>query len=80
MTRTALPLVAFSGVCEVAGYCAYTWGARAPTSRSPRCSPPSSRPSPVGGWLAFKERLTRTQIAAVAVILVAVAALTIVTA
>lgn len=80
MTRTALPLVAFSGVCEVAGYCAYTWGARADVAIAAVLASQFAAVAAVGGWLAFKERLTRTQIAAVAVILVAVAALTIVTA
>lgn len=80
MTRAALPLVVFSGLCEVAGYVAYVWGARADVAIAAVLASQFAAVAAVGGWLAFRERLARTQIAAVAVILVAVAVLTVVTA
>lgn len=80
MTSAALPLVVFSGLCEVGGYCAYVWGARADVAIAAVLASQFAAVAAVGGWIAFREHLTRVQIAAVVVILVAVAALTIVTA
>ena len=75
ITRAALPLVLVSGVCEVAGFACFALGARhgiAVARCSPRCSPPIAA---VAAYVLFRERLARVQVAGVALIVAAVAAL-----
>ena len=75
LTRQALPLVAISGVCEVLGFLAYTAGARHGIAVAAVLSSQFGALAALGGYLLFKDQLSRMQVAGVAVVLVGVAVL-----
>jgi drug/metabolite transporter (DMT)-like permease len=75
MTRPALPLVAVSGVCEVLGFALYALGARHGIAVSAVLASQFGAVAAVAAYFLFGERLARTQIVGVAVILVGVGVL-----
>jgi drug/metabolite transporter (DMT)-like permease len=75
LTRQALPLVAIAGVCEVLGFLAYTTGARHGIAVAAVLSSQFGALAAIGGYLLFKDQLSRMQVAGVAVVLVGVAVL-----
>jgi drug/metabolite transporter (DMT)-like permease len=76
LNRRALPLVVASGLAEVVGFAAFAFGARSGIAVSSVLASQFAAVAAVGGYLLFGERLTRMQVAGVAVILAGVAALT----
>jgi drug/metabolite transporter (DMT)-like permease len=75
LTRQALPLVVTSGVCEVLGFVAYTAAARHGIAVAAVLSSQFAALAALGGYLLFKERLSRLQLLGVAIVLVGVAVL-----
>jgi drug/metabolite transporter (DMT)-like permease len=75
MTRRALPLVAVSGVCEVAGFALFAFGARHGIAVAAVLSSQFAAIAAVGAYLLFRERLTRLQLAGVALVAAGVGAL-----
>jgi drug/metabolite transporter (DMT)-like permease len=75
MTRRALPLVAYSAVAEIGGYLAFIAGARHEVAVTAVLASQFAAVSALGGYLLFGERLSRTQLAGVLLILAGVAVL-----
>ena len=76
LTRRALPLVVLSGLTEVAGFACLTLGARHGIAIAAVLASQFAAVAAIGGYVLFKERLGRVQVAGVAVIVAGVAALT----
>jgi drug/metabolite transporter (DMT)-like permease len=76
MTRAAAPLVAASGLLEVGGVVAYTLGAREGIAVAAVLGSQFAAIAAVLAYVFFRERLSRVQVAGVAVIAVGVAVLT----
>jgi drug/metabolite transporter (DMT)-like permease len=75
MTREALPLVLVAGVCEVLGFALFAWGARDGIAVSAVLASQFAAIATVAAYVLFRERLTRLQLAGVAVLVVGVGAL-----
>jgi drug/metabolite transporter (DMT)-like permease len=75
ITRAALPLVLVSGVCEVAGFALFAFGARHGIAVSAVLASLFAAFAAVAAYVLFRERLAPVQVAGVALIVVAVAAL-----
>jgi drug/metabolite transporter (DMT)-like permease len=75
MTRRALPLVAVSGVCEVAGFALFAFGARHGIAVAAVLSSQFAAIAAVGAFVLFRERLTRLQLTGVALVAAGVGAL-----
>jgi uncharacterized membrane protein len=75
LTRAALPYVLLSGICEVVGFMIYVVGARDSVAITAVTASQFAAFAAVAGYLLFGERLARLQIGGVAVIVIAVAAL-----
>jgi drug/metabolite transporter (DMT)-like permease len=75
LTRAALPLVVFTGLAEVFGFVCYAVGARESLAVAAVLGSQFAVVASLGAYLFLRERLTRTQLAGVAVIVVGVAAL-----
>lgn len=75
LTRAALPLVLVSGICEVAGFALFAWGARHGIAVTAVLASLFAALAAVAAYVLFRERLAPVQLAGVAVIVVAVAAL-----
>ena len=75
MTRRALPLVITAGLGEVAGYASYAIGARHSLAVSAVLGSQFAAIATFVGFLLFRERLGRFQIAGVAAIIAGVSAL-----
>jgi drug/metabolite transporter (DMT)-like permease len=75
MTRRALPLVAVSGVCEVAGFALFAFGSRHGIAVAAVLSSQFAAIAAVGAYVLFRERLTRVQLAGVAIVAAGVGAL-----
>ena len=75
ITREALPLVLVSGVCEVAGFACFALGARHGIAVAAVLASLFAAIAAVAAYVLFRERLARVQVAGVALIVVAVAAL-----
>jgi drug/metabolite transporter (DMT)-like permease len=69
------PLLLASGVAEVLGFFSFTWGARHGIAVASVLSSQFAALSLLGAYLVFGERLGRLQLGGVAVVIVAVAAL-----
>jgi drug/metabolite transporter (DMT)-like permease len=80
LTRKAVPLVVAAGLAEVLGFTSYTIGARQDVAVAAVLVSQFAAISGVGAYLLFRERLTRLQLVGVAVIIVGVAALSVVRA
>lgn len=80
ITRAALPLVATTAVLDVAGYLAFAWGMQDGIAVTSVLAGLFAAVGAVGGWVLFRERLTRRQVAGIVVLLAAVTALAVVTA
>jgi drug/metabolite transporter (DMT)-like permease len=80
LTRKAVPLVVAAGLSEVLGFASYTVGARQDVAVAAVLVSQFAAISGIGAYLLFRERLTRLQLAGVAVIIVGVAALSVVRA
>ena len=76
MTRTALPLVIVSGLCEVVGFASFAVGSRHGIAVSAVLASQFAALSAIGAYFLFGERLTRVQLAGVAAIVFGVAVLT----
>jgi drug/metabolite transporter (DMT)-like permease len=76
MTRKAAPLVVLTGFTEVLGFTAYTIGAANSVAITSVLASLFAPIAAVAAYLLFKEKLGRQQIAAVAVIVTGVVALT----
>jgi drug/metabolite transporter (DMT)-like permease len=79
LSRAALPLVAFTGVAEVLGFVCYAIGARHSVAIAAVLGSQFAAVASVAAYLFLRERLTRLQLAGVALIVAGVAALTWVT-
>jgi drug/metabolite transporter (DMT)-like permease len=75
ITRAALPLVLVAGVCEVAGFACFALGARHGIAVAAVLASLFAPIAAVAAYVLFRERLARVQVAGVALIVVAVAAL-----
>jgi drug/metabolite transporter (DMT)-like permease len=75
LTRAAVPLVVASGLAEVAGFVAYSVGARHDIAVAAVLSAQFAAITAVFGYLLFRERLARLQLAGVIVMLAGVTAL-----
>lgn len=80
LTRRALPLVLAAGVCEVLGFYAYTGGARHAIAVAAVISSQFGSFAALGGFLLYRERLTRTQLAGVLIAMAGVALLAVIRA
>jgi len=79
LSRSALPLVAFTGLAEVLGFVCFALGARNSVAIAAVLGSQFAVVASVAAFLFLRERLTRLQLAGVVLILVGVAALTWVT-
>jgi drug/metabolite transporter (DMT)-like permease len=75
LTRSVLPFVVLSGLCELAGFAAFTIGARHGIAVAAVLASQFAAIAAVGAYLLFRERLARVQFVGVAAIVVGVAAL-----
>ena len=75
LPRAAVPFVVAGGVCEVIGFSAYTFGARHGLAVSAVLGSQFAALSAVVGYLVFRERLGRIQLAGLAIIVCGVSAL-----
>jgi drug/metabolite transporter (DMT)-like permease len=75
MTRAALPYAFVGGLCEVLGFASYAVGARHNLAIAAVLASQFAGVAAVVGWLVFRERLTRVQIAGVAAIVAGVSVL-----
>jgi drug/metabolite transporter (DMT)-like permease len=75
LTRAALPYVLISGICEIVGFTTYVVGARHSVAITAVTASQFAAIAVLGGYLLFGERLARVQIGGVAVIVIAVTAL-----
>jgi drug/metabolite transporter (DMT)-like permease len=75
MTRRAAPLVLVSGVCEVAGFALFAFGARHGIAVSAVLSSQFAAIAAIAAYLLFRERLSSVQWVGVAVIAAGVGAL-----
>jgi drug/metabolite transporter (DMT)-like permease len=75
LTRRVVPFVIASGVCEVLGFYSFTAGARHGIAVAAVLSSQFAALAALGGYLLFKERLARIQLAGVLTVLVGVAVL-----
>lgn len=75
LTRRALPLVVGAGIGEVLGFYAYTAGARHGIAVAAVLSSQFAALTALGGYLIFRERLSRVQLLGVATVLIGVALL-----
>jgi drug/metabolite transporter (DMT)-like permease len=75
LSRSAIPLVITSGICEVLGFYAYTSGARHGIAVAAVLSSQFAALAALAAYLLFKERLSRTQLVGVATVIVGVAVL-----
>lgn len=75
MTRAALPYAVAGGICEVLGFASYVFGARHNLAIAAVLGSQFAGLSVVVGWLLFRERLTRVQVAGVVGIIVGVSVL-----
>ena len=76
LTRPVVPLVLAGGLCELIGFTSYTIGARDAIAVSAILVSQFATISTIVAWLLFHERLARLQVLGVAVVIVGVAALT----
>lgn len=79
LSRSALPLVVFTGLAEVLGFVCYAAGARHSVAIAAVLGSQFAVVASVAAYLLLRERLTRLQLAGVVVIVFGVAALTLVT-
>ncbi len=79
LSRSALPLVVFTGLAEVLGFVSFAVGARDSVAIAAVLGSQFAVVASVAAYVFLHERLTRLQLAGVVVILVGVAALTWVT-
>ena len=79
LSRSALPLVAFTGVAEVLGFVCFAFGARHSVAVAAVLGSQFAAVASVVAYFFLRERLTRLQLAGVVLILAGVAALTWVT-
>ena len=79
LSRTAFPLVVFTGIAEVLGFVSFAVGARESVAIAAVLGSQFAAVASVVAYVFLRERLTRLQLAGVVLILVGVAALTWVT-
>lgn len=79
LSRSALPLVVFTGIAEVLGFVSFAVGARDSVAIAAVLGSQFAVVASVAAYVLLRERLTRRQLAGAVVILVGVAALTWVT-
>ena len=80
LSRAALPLVVFTGLAEVLGFVCFAVGARHSVAIAAVLGSQFAAVASVAAFVFLRERLTRLQLAGVVLIVVGVAALTVVTA
>jgi drug/metabolite transporter (DMT)-like permease len=78
LVRAAWPLVVAAGLAEVAGFASYVVGARHDISVTAVLASQFAAIASLAAYFLFKERLTRLQLLGVALIVLGVAALTVV--
>ena len=79
LARSALPLVVATGLCEVLGFVCYAVGARGSVAVAAVLGSQFAVVASLAAYFFLRERLTRLQLAGVVLIVVGVAALTVVT-
>lgn len=80
ITRAALPLVIASGLAEVLGFTAYSFGAQDSVAIASVLASQFAPIAAIAAYLLFRERLGRLQIAGVTLLVVAITSLSIVSA
>jgi drug/metabolite transporter (DMT)-like permease len=75
LTRPALPFVLGTGVAEVVGFASYALGARHGIAVAAVLASQFAAIAAIGAYFLFRERLTRVQLARVALIIAGVAVL-----
>jgi drug/metabolite transporter (DMT)-like permease len=80
LTRRALPLVVASGIAEVVGFFSYTDGSRHGIAIASVLASQFAAGSVLGGFLLFKERLSRLQLLGVVIVVCGVGVLSALTA
>ena len=75
LRRAAVPYVVVGGVCEVLGFASYTLGARHGLAVSAVLGSQFAAMAAIVGYLVFRERLARIQVAGVVTIVVSVSVL-----
>lgn len=75
LDRRVLPLVVLSGLCELAGFAAFTFGSRHGIAVTAVLASQFAAISATGAYLLFRERLARVQLVGVATIVVGVSVL-----
>ncbi len=75
LTRSVAPFVVISGIAEVAGFAAFTFGAREAIAITAVLSSQFATTSAVLARVLFKERLSRLQIVGIAIVIAGVTAL-----
>jgi drug/metabolite transporter (DMT)-like permease len=75
LTRPALPFVLGTGVAEVVGFASYALGARHGIAVAAVLASQFAAIAAIGAYFLFRERLTRVQLAGVALIIAGVAVL-----
>jgi drug/metabolite transporter (DMT)-like permease len=75
LTRRAVPLVITSGICEVAGFYSFTFGARHGIAIAAVLSSQFAALAGIAAYFLFGERLSRIQLAGVVTVVVGVAVL-----
>jgi drug/metabolite transporter (DMT)-like permease len=76
LSRRAAPYLILSGMAEIAGFWSYSIGARQSIAVAAVLASMFASVTALGAYLLFHERLTRDQLLGVAIVAVAVAALT----
>jgi drug/metabolite transporter (DMT)-like permease len=75
ISRSALPFVLVSGLCEVGGAAAFVLGARHSIAVTSVLASQFAALAALSAFVLFRERLTRVQLAGIAIIAAGVAAL-----
>jgi drug/metabolite transporter (DMT)-like permease len=78
--RSVLPFLALSGLCEIGGFASYTAGARHSIAIAAVLASQFAALAALLAFALFRERLTRTQVAGIAVVVAGVALLSLVQA
>jgi drug/metabolite transporter (DMT)-like permease len=73
--RPVVPFVVLSGLCEVAGFASFAMGARDSIAVSAILLSQFATISTILAWVLFGERLSRLQLAGIAIVVIGVAAL-----
>jgi drug/metabolite transporter (DMT)-like permease len=80
VVRRAAPMIVAAGIAEVVGFGSYAVGARDSVAVAAVLSSQFAAVALIAGWFLFRERLSRVQLAGVALVIAGVAAVVVATA